>query len=109
MTCLLATVLGRWYFLYLILDLYSRKTVSWEVHGTDDSHHASHLIARAALSEFKVEAVKEVLERGHHVREVAERLGVTTHSLYDWVKRYGVPPEQGAAQGDQAAAQAAQS
>jgi putative transposase len=51
MTYLPATVLGRWYFLYLILDLYSRTIVSWEVHETDDSHHASHLVARAALSE----------------------------------------------------------
>jgi transposase InsO family protein len=26
-------VIGRWFFLYLILDLYSRKIVGWEVHG----------------------------------------------------------------------------
>jgi transposase len=32
--------------------------------------------------EFKIEAVKQVTERGHPVAEVASRLGVTTHSLY---------------------------
>jgi putative transposase len=34
MTYLPATVLGRWFHLYLILDLYSRKIVGWEVHET---------------------------------------------------------------------------
>lgn len=39
--------------------------------------------------EFKLEAVKQVTERGYTVREVAERLGVTDKSLYEWVKCYG--------------------
>ncbi len=32
--------------------------------------------------EFKVEAVRQVVERRHSVTEVASRFGVTTHSLY---------------------------
>lgn len=36
--------------------------------------------------EFKEEAVRQVIERGHSVAEVAERLGVSNHSLYNWVK-----------------------
>ncbi len=36
--------------------------------------------------EFKDEAVKQVTERGHSVQEVATRLGVSSHSLYKWVK-----------------------
>jgi len=36
--------------------------------------------------EFKDEAVRQVLERGHPVSEVAERLGVSSHSLYKWVR-----------------------
>ncbi len=32
--------------------------------------------------EFKDEAVRQVLERGHTVPAVAERLGVFAHSLY---------------------------
>ena len=39
--------------------------------------------------EFKIEAVKQVTERGYSVAEVAERLGTTTHSLYVWLKRHG--------------------
>ncbi|HHZ94551.1 MAG TPA: IS3 family transposase [Flavobacteriales bacterium] len=39
--------------------------------------------------EFKVEAVKQVTDRGYSVGEVADRLGTTTHSLYAWIKRYG--------------------
>ena len=35
--------------------------------------------------EFKEEAVRQVLERGHTVPSVAERLGVSAHSLYKWV------------------------
>lgn len=38
--------------------------------------------------EFKIEAVKQVSEKGHSVAEVAARLGTTTHSLYAWIKRY---------------------
>ena len=36
--------------------------------------------------EFKDEAVRQVLERGYSVAEVATRLGVSTHSLHKWVK-----------------------
>ena len=51
MTYLPATVAGRWFHLYLILDLYSRKIVGWEVHANDCSDHAVHLVRRTALSE----------------------------------------------------------
>lgn len=47
---------------------------------------------------FKAEAVKQVTERGHPVAEVASRLGVTTHSMYQWLKKYSVAePERQAA------------
>lgn len=44
--------------------------------------------------EFKIEAVKQVTERGHPVTEVAARLGVSGYSLYQWMKRYAKPAEQ---------------
>jgi transposase InsO family protein len=44
-------VAGRWFYLYLILDLYSRKIIGWEVHAEDDADHASHLVRRTALVE----------------------------------------------------------
>ena len=51
MTYLPAHVTGQWFFLYLILDLYSRKIVGWEVHDIDHSDHAAHLVRRTALAE----------------------------------------------------------
>ena len=39
--------------------------------------------------EFKIEAVKQVVDRGHSVSSVATRLDITTHSLYSWIKKYG--------------------
>ena len=39
--------------------------------------------------EFKIEAVKQITDRGYKISEVADRLGVTTKSLYDWIKKYG--------------------
>ncbi len=36
--------------------------------------------------EFKDEAVRQVLERGYSVAEISQRLDVSSHSLYKWVK-----------------------
>jgi transposase len=36
--------------------------------------------------EFRDEAVRQVVEGGHRVSDVAERLGVTRHTLYRWVR-----------------------
>lgn len=51
MTFLPAAVIGRWFYLYLILDVYSRKIVGFEVHDSDDAEHAAHLVKRTALAE----------------------------------------------------------
>ena len=53
--------------------------------------------------EFKLEAVRQVIEQGRAAVEVAERLGLSKHSLYDWVKKYGKAPELRQADGEQAA------
>jgi putative transposase len=50
-TFLPAQVQGLWFYLYLILDLYSRKIVGFEVHDTDSAEHAAHLARRTALAE----------------------------------------------------------
>ncbi|HBR6268470.1 TPA: IS3 family transposase [Klebsiella pneumoniae] len=39
--------------------------------------------------EFKIEAVRQVVDRGYSVASVATRLDITTHSLYAWIKKYG--------------------
>lgn len=36
-------------------------------------------------AEFKAEAVKQVTDGGHPVKEVAKRLGISPYSLYEWV------------------------
>ena len=51
MTYLPTAVQGHWFYLYLIMDLYSRKIVGWEIHDADDSDHAVCLLKRTALSE----------------------------------------------------------
>jgi putative transposase len=50
-TFLNARVQGRWFYLYVILDLWSRKIVGFEVHDTDQAEHAAHLVRRTALAE----------------------------------------------------------
>ena len=41
--------------------------------------------------EFKIDAIKQITERGYSVADVSRRLGVSTHSLYGWMKRYACP------------------
>lgn len=53
--------------------------------------------------EFRIEAVKQVTERNHSVSDVAARLGVSTHSLYQWIKRYATPEAERQADASQAA------
>ena len=50
-TFLPARVQGQWFYLYLILDLCSRKIVGFEVHDTDSADHAAHLAKRTVLAE----------------------------------------------------------
>lgn len=45
--------------------------------------------SKCCPEEFKIEAVKQVVDRGHSVSSVATRLDITTHSLYAWIKKYG--------------------
>ena len=51
MTYLPTGVIGRWFYLYLILDLYSRKIVGWAVHENDHADHAALLVKRTAIAE----------------------------------------------------------
>ncbi len=50
--------------------------------------------------EFKIEAVTQVLERGPSVSSVATRLDITTHSLYAWIKKYGLDSSTNKEQSD---------
>ena len=64
MTYLPTEVAGRWFYLYLILDLYSRKVIGWEVHAEDNSEHASYLVRRTAMSEDIASSGKQPVLHG---------------------------------------------
>lgn len=40
-----------WFYLYLILDVYSRMIAGFEIHDRDDADHAEHLVKRTGLAE----------------------------------------------------------
>lgn len=52
---------------------------------------------------FKIEAVKQVTDRGRSVADVAKALGVSGHSLYAWIKRYGKSDGEQLAESEQQA------
>ncbi|MBW7985121.1 transposase [Enterobacillus tribolii] len=45
--------------------------------------------AKRYPDEFKIKAVKLITDDKLSVADVAQRLGVTTHSLYAWMKKFG--------------------
>jgi len=46
-------------------------------------------MGKSSYSEdFKRGAVHQIAVRGYPVREVSQRLGVSTHSLHKWMKLY---------------------
>lgn len=61
------------------------------------------LQGKRSTDEFKLEAVKRITERGVPVKELSDRLGVSTWSLYKLAKHYAVQPEQRKEQVDQTA------
>jgi transposase InsO family protein len=86
MTYLPAFVAGRWFYLYLILDLYSRKIVGFEVHDRDDADHAALLVKRTALAEgIHAMAAKPVL----HGDNGATLKATTVLAMLHWL---GVKP-----------------
>ena len=52
-TYLSTTVKGHFFYLYLILDLYSRKVVGWEVYAEESSGHAAETIRKTVFRERK--------------------------------------------------------
>lgn len=53
-------VRGLYFYLYMIVDIFSRKIVGWSVHEVESSEHAASLIKQACLDE-KVEREQIVL------------------------------------------------
>jgi transposase InsO family protein len=50
-TYLATTVKGCFFYLYLIMDVYSRKIVGWEVYDTESAEHAASVFHKAHLRE----------------------------------------------------------
>ena len=46
-----STVKGRYWYLYLIIDLFSRKIVGWEIHDQESGELAKELVTRTVLKE----------------------------------------------------------
>ncbi len=44
-------VRGRFFYLYLIVDIYSRKIVGWEVHDREGGEEAAELVQRSVLAQ----------------------------------------------------------
>jgi len=81
-TFLAARVQGRWFYLFLILDLFSRKVVGFEVHDTDRAEHAAHLARRTALAEgIHAHAHRPVL----HGDNGASVKGTTVLAMLHWL------------------------
>lgn len=86
MTYLPTFIAGRWFYLYLILDLYSRKIVGFEVHDSDDAVHAAQLAKRTALVEgIHAMATKPVL----HGDNGATLKATTVLAMLQWL---GIKP-----------------
>ena len=44
-------VKGKFYYLYLFLDVWSRKIIGWEIHDEESMEHSSHLVARLVAAQ----------------------------------------------------------
>jgi putative transposase len=75
---------GTWFYLYLMLDVYSRKIVGWEIHSEESSELASELMRRACLSEcingqpLVLHADNGSPMKGASLLETLRQLGVAT-------------------------------
>ncbi len=75
---------GQFYYLYAILDIYSRKITGWDVHDCEHGDHAATLVHRAVLSEgcpsetLVLHADNGAIQKGSTLRAKLEFLGVSS-------------------------------
>lgn len=81
-TYLRSNVAGRFYYLYMFMDIYSRKIVGFEVHENESMEHSSRLIERICVQE-KVEKAQLILHsdnggamKGAMMLATLQKLGV---------------------------------
>lgn len=77
-------VKGVFFYLYLIMDLYSRKIVGWEVYERESTDYAAEVVRRAVLAEQCVDqplvlhADNGSPMKGETLLETLYRLGIST-------------------------------
>lgn len=83
-TWLPGPIKGQYYYLYLILDLFSRKIVAWDIWEEESAAQASELVRRAVLSEGLTKKNPLVLHsdngspmKGATLLEMLYKLGIT--------------------------------
>ena len=83
-TYLAGAVKGLFYYLYLIVDIFSRDIVGWEVWPEESADHASELIKRACLAQKRLTTMPLVLHsdngspmKGATMLETLYALGIT--------------------------------
>jgi putative transposase len=82
-TYLPSQVRGLYFYLYMVMDIYSRKIVGWSIHDIQTSEHAAHLIKQTCLDE-NINVNQIVLHsdngspmKGSTMLAMLEQLGIT--------------------------------
>lgn len=82
-TYLPTQVIGLYFYLYMIVDIYSRKIVGWSIHETQSSEQAASLVKQTCIDE-KIDREQIVLHsdngkpmKGATMLAMLEKLGVT--------------------------------
>lgn len=86
-TYLPSPVRGQYFYLYAVIDLFSRKLVAWEVHGRENGDEAAALIERASWREHLrgrpliLHADNGAAQKAYTLKAKLEALGITpSHS-----------------------------
>ncbi len=81
-TYLQAAIRGDFYYLYLFLDIFSRKIVGWNIHHTQEAEYASQLLSEICINE-KINKLQITLHadnggpmKGATMLATMQRLGV---------------------------------
>ena len=76
-------VIGQYFYLYFMMDIYSRKIVGWSIHEVEASEHSARLIKQSCLDEDVQESQLTLHSdngspmKGVTMLAMLERLGVT--------------------------------
>ncbi|WP_208991308.1 IS3 family transposase [Pseudovibrio sp. Tun.PSC04-5.I4] len=76
-------IAGMFFYLYLIVDIFSRKIVGWEVHERESAERAAELIEKAVLAQgcvlkpLVLHADNGSPMKGATMKTTMERLGIT--------------------------------